>query len=173
MIELRIFHGAAPGLGTDVTGTTVRFKRADDDAADSANPVPVPAAGLAYSWRKSFKLVVVTAPDNEIDNLRFFADAGSLGVGRRVLFARSAVYTQAAAGDETVAISAVDVTTKTSSSPEVLEPGELVNSGDSFPTDAGAAGTQDFVELQLEQDPTTTVGNAAAALTLRFRFDET
>ena len=170
--EVRVFHGGAPGLGVDVTGQTLRFKRADNDAQDSANLVPVPAAGLAYSWRKSFKLVMLTAPDNEISDLRFFADAGSLGTGRRILFARSAAYNQATAADETVPISAVDVTTKTSGSPESIQPGVLATNSDTFPTAAGTAGSQDHVELQVEQGPTATVGNAAAAMTVRYRYTE-
>lgn len=171
--EARVFHGAAPGLGVDITGQTLRFKRADDDLQDANNPIPVPAAGVEHSWRKSFKLIMVTAPDNAISNLRFFSDPGSLGTGRTVLFARSVAYTQASAADEGTPISAVDVQTKTAASPEVIEPGELANSGDVFPTDAGAAGQQDFVELQLAQDSTATVGNSAAAMTLRLRYDET
>lgn len=168
-VEARVFHGAAPGLGVDVSGQILRFKRADNDAQDAQDPVP--AAGLGYSWRKSFKLVVVTAPDNEISNLRFFADAGSLGTGRRILFARSSSYVQAGAPDETTPISAVDVTSKTAASPEVIQPGELVNSGDAFPTDAGASSSQDFVQLQLEHNGAQ-AGNATSAMTVRYRYDE-
>lgn len=171
-VEVRVFHGAAPGLGVDVTGQTLRLKRADDDVQDATFPVPIPAAGFEYSWRKSLKIVMVTAPDNQISNLRFFSDPGSLGTGRRVLFARAPAYTQASAADASTPVSAVDVQTKTSGSPETIEPGELANSGDAFPTDAGAAGQQDFVELQLEVSPAAVVGNSAGAITCRYRYNE-
>jgi len=168
-VEVRVHHGAAPGLGGDVTGQTLRFKRADDDAQNTNLPVERPASGFNYSWRKSLRLAVVTAPDNAVSNLRFFSDAGTLGVGRRVLFDRQAAYTQATAADETSAISAIDVATKTSAAPEVLEPGDLALASDVFPT----AGSQDYVELQLEVGPTAQAGNSASSMVMRFRYDET
>lgn len=169
-VEARIHHGAAPGLGTDVTNQTIRFKRADDDVQDSVAPVPVPDAGFAYSWRKSLRLVIVTAPDNRVENLRFFTDGASLGVGREVFFARSSSYVQATAGDEGGAIGSTNVDSLTSSSPEVLQAGTLASSGDIFPT----AGTgQDFVMLQLRNATAALAGDAAAAKTLFYRYDET
>ena len=76
--EIRVHHGAAPGLGVDVTSTTLRLKRADDDLQDANDPVPIPDVGVNYSWRKSLKLVATTAPDNKITNLRFFTLGESL-----------------------------------------------------------------------------------------------
>ena len=168
-VEVRVHHGAAPGLGADVTGQTLRFKQEDDDIQNAQFPVPIPTAGFNYSWRKSFRLVVVTAPDNGVANLRFFSDGGSIGVGRRVLFDRQVSYTQATAADESSPISAIDVTVKTPASPEVLKPGELVNSGSGFPN----AGAQDYVELQLEVGTAAQAGNGAGSMTLRYRWDET
>lgn len=170
-VEVRIHHGAAPGLGSDVTGQTLRLKRADDDTQDALFPVPIPSVGLNYSWRKVLRLIVVTAPDNQVSNLRFFSDGGSPGAGRRVLFARSVVYTQPTVADETTAIGTTDVTTKTSGSPESIQPGELCNSGDVYPLAAGGASSQDYVELQLEVGPTALVGTGGA-LTMRYRYNE-
>lgn len=168
-VEVRVLHGAAPGLGSDATGQTLRLKRSDDDLQNDQFPVPIPSVGTNYSWRKTFLLVVTSSPDNAISNLRFFSDGGSLGVGRTILFARAVGYTQASATDETVAISAVDVTTLTDVSPEVLVPGQLVDDLDPVPT----AGTgQDHVELQLAVDPTAQVGNSAAAIVCRYRYNE-
>ena len=171
-VELRVHHGGAPGLGVNATGLTLRLKRADNDVQDALSPVPVPAAGLEYSWRKSFRLVIVTAPDNAVYNLRFFADAGSLGAGRRILYATSAAYVPATAADETTPISAVDVQTLTSGSPATLQPGELANDTDTFPTAAGLAGSQDYVQLQMEVDSTASPGNSAGAISVRYRYDE-
>jgi len=170
-VEVHIFHGAAPGLGSDVTLQTVRFKQADDDVQDALSPVPVPLEGYAYSWRKSFKLVATTAPDNRISNLRFFSDGASLGTGRTVLFGRSSSYVQASAGDQAGGISSTDVDLLTSSSPETIQGGTVMDSGDAYPYDGGAA--QDYVMLQLRHDVNVVAGDAAAAKTLTYRFDET
>ena len=174
-VSVRALHGASPGLGTDVTGQTIRLKQADNDLQDDLFPVPIPASGDPpnFSYRKVLQLVIDTAPDNRISNLRFFSDGGSLGTGRRVLFRRQTAYTQPNAADTSAAISAVDVTTLTDVSPEVIEPGELVNDTDSFPTREGAAGQQDHVELQLEVTSAATPGNSAGALVMRFRYTET
>jgi hypothetical protein len=168
-VECRVLHGAAPGLGTDVTSTTLRLKQSDDDLLNALFPVPIPGVGVNYSWRKTFLLVVTSSPDNAISNLRFFSDGGSLGVGRTILFNRAASYTQATAADETSPISAVDATSKTASSPESLVPGQWVIDTDPVPT----AGTgQDHVELQLAVDPTALVGDSAAAIVFRYRYNE-
>lgn len=171
LTEVRVHHGAAPALGTDVTNATLRFKVNDNDVQDANDPVPIPAVGLSYSWRKSFRLVVASSPDNEVSNLRFYADAGSLGTGRRVLFARAAAYTQATVADETTPISAVDLVTKTSASPESIQPGVLCDDSDTYPLAAGVASSQDYVELQLEVDATAQAGNSGS-LGLRYRYDE-
>ena len=168
-VEVRVLHGASPGLGVDATSQTLRLKKADNDLADDQFLVGAPSAGVNHSWRKTLLLVVTASPDNSISNLRFFSDGGSLGVGRSVLFNRAAAYTQATAADETNPISAVDVTSKTIIAPEVLVPGQLVVAADPVPT----AGTgQDHVELQLAVDTAAQVGNPAGAIVNRYRYTE-
>lgn len=169
-VEVRVLHGAAPGLGVDATSQTLRLKQADDDLQNDQFPVPIPQVGTNYSWRKSTLLVVTAPPDNAIGNLRFFSDGGSLGVGRTVLFGRRAAYLQATAADETTAVSAVDATTLTDVSPEVLQPGQLVS--DVAPPVPTQGVGQDVVELQLAVDPTALVGNSAAAIVFRYRYNE-
>lgn len=173
-VVIYVFHGAGPygagavGSGT-VEGTTVRLKRADDDALDDSVPTPIPTSGKNYSWRKSFKLGVTALPDNAIANLRFFSGLESLGSDRTILFNQASSYTQASSSDESAAISAVDVDTKTVGSPQVVNAGDVITSGDSAPT----TGVQDFVELQLEIGTGATVGDSTSAKTLSYRFDET
>ncbi len=168
-VEVRVLHGGAPGLGVDATSQTLRLKKADDDLQNAQFPVGIPTVGTNYSWRKVTALAVVAAPDNQIGNVRFFSDGGSLGVGRTILFNRAAAYTQPTAADESVAISAVDVTSLTDVAPEVLVPGQLVDDTDPVPT-LGAG--QDYVETQLAVDPTAGVGNSAAAIVCRYRYNE-
>ena len=169
--QVRVLHGASPGLGTDATNLTLRMKQADDDTQDATAPIPVPSSGKAYSWRKTFLFVANTAPDNAISNLRFFSDGASLGTGRKIMFARSSSYVQATATDAAATIGSTDVSTLTASSPETIQAGNLVLSTDSFPSSGGSL--QEFVMLQLEVGTTATAGNSSAAMTLSYRYDET
>lgn len=168
--ELRIHHGAAPGLGVDATGLTLRMKRADDDIQDDQNPVPIPDDGVEFSWRKSIKLAATTAPDNRISNLRIFSLGESLGVGREIFFGRSSSYVQASAGDQAGAIGSTNFDAFTATAPEVIQAGDVLLSSDVFPFDGGAR--QDFWMFQLRHDITAIEGDAAASKTLVARYDE-
>lgn len=169
-VQLRVFHGASPGLGADVTGDTLRFKRADNDTQDAVDPVPIPASGDAYSWRKVVKLVATTAPSNRLANLRFFSGGESLGTGRTVLFSRTGSYVQPSIADQDGPIGGTDVDDLTSGAPEVIQAGTFISSGDSFPYDGGAL--QDYVNLQMKLASNALAGAAAAAKTLTYRYDE-
>lgn len=174
-VEVRVFHGSSPGLGVDASGATLYLKQADNDVQDDQFAVPVPDSGDPpnYSWRKITQLVVLTAPDNRVSNLRFFSDGGSLGTGRRILFGLNPLYSQPVSADALAPVSAVDLVSLTVVSPEVLEPGELANSGDAFPTAAGVSGSQDHVETQLEVSSTAIQGNSAGSIVSRYRYNET
>lgn len=162
------YHGASPGTPVDVTNSTIRWKRADNDAQDALDPIPVPTAGFAYSWRKSFKVRVASiGPDNAIRNLRFYSEGQDLGTDRIFLIATAGSYTQGSTGDETAAISAVDVDSYTSTAPLVVNAGQVFG-----PSETGD-GSQDFVEIQARIGPAATAGNVAAAKGLAYRYDET
>ena len=169
-VEVRALHGAAPGLGVDVSNTTIRFKRADDDFQDDNAPVPIPAVGIELSWRKSLLAVATVLPDNSLSNLRFLSLGESLGVGRDVFFARTGSYVQASAADQAGLIGTTNVDSLTPTTPEVIQPGTFITSSDAAPTSGGAL--QDIVMLQLRHDPTALAGDAAAAKTLIYRYDE-
>ena len=168
--ELHVYHGAAPGLGLDVTGQTLRFKQADDDIQDDQNPVPIPDDGVAFSWRKSLKLAAIDAPDNRISNVRIFSLQESLGVGREVFFGRSSSYVQATVGDEAGAIGSTNFDAFTATAPEVITAGDVLLSTDPYPFDGGAR--QDYWMFQLQHAITAIAGDAAAAKTLVARYDE-
>lgn len=169
-IEVRVLHGGAPALGSDITDQTARFKLADDDAQDANDPVDKPAAGVTFAWRKSFLLVCTQLPDNALRNLRFFSDGASIGTGQRVLFATSTSYIQATSADESVPISAVDVDVLTSSNPAVIQAGQFVDGfTDVAPTSGGAL--QDHVMLQLEV-ASNAVGGDGGSKTLTYRYEE-
>lgn len=169
-IEVRILHGGSPSLGSDATGLTLRFKEADSDTQDASDPVDVPAAGVVYSYRKSFLLVATTLPDNYLSNLRFFSDGVAIGAGQRVLFATSTSYVQATDDDLAAAISAVDVDTKTANNPKVIQAGNWIDGNNDVAPFAGGA-LQDHVMLQLEV-ASNAVGGDGSPKTLTFRYAE-
>ena len=165
--EASVYHGAAPGVPSDISGAVVRFKRADNDAQDALDPVPIPSSGFNYSWRKSFKLrCPVTGPDNQITNLRFFSEGQNLGTDRILLVATAAAYVQGSLGDESTPISATDVDTYTLGSPLVVNAGQVFG-----PAETGD-GTQDFVVLQARVGPSAVAGNVLATKGLVQRYDE-
>lgn len=168
-VIIAVYHGASPGTpSADVSGTTIRFKRADEDLQDSNNPIPIPNSGANYSWRKSIKLRILTDPDTEIRNLRFYSEGQSLGTGRSLRAKQASTYTQASSSDEGTELSgSVDVDTYTTSSPLVLEAGQVLANGA-----APGEGSQDFVELQAKIDSTAIAGGSANAKGLVYRYDE-
>lgn len=171
VVDVQVFHGVAPGTGTDVGGTTLRMKRADNDSQDASDPVPIPEGGYAYSWRKCLRLVASAAPSNALRNLRWFSDGASLGTGRAILFARGASYVQPSAADEDSPIGGTDAADLTSVAPEVITAGNFIQSGDVFPSDGGAL--QDWVFLQMRIGDDALAGAAAGAMTCTWRYDET
>lgn len=74
----------SPGTNSDIDALgppTLRFKQADDPTIDSNDPMPIPAAGSEYSRWKQLYLYCDTAPDTQVDNVRFFTDGGGFGTG--------------------------------------------------------------------------------------------
>jgi len=169
-VEVRVLHGGSPALGGNITGQTARFKLADDDAQDAAAPIDRPAAGVTYSWRKSFLLVASSLPDNFLSNLRFFSDGSAIGDGQRVLFGTSTSYVQATAADAELAISAVDVDSFTANIPKIIQAGNFVDGANDIAPFAGGA-LQDHVMLQLEV-ASSAVGGDGGSKTLTYRYDE-
>ena len=78
--QTRYYHGSSPSPGSDVTGLTVRHKRADNDVQDANNPIPVPASGTTFGWRKWSKENFSTTPAGAITNLRWFI-GGAMATG--------------------------------------------------------------------------------------------
>ncbi|MCP6727658.1 MAG: hypothetical protein KJI69_06630, partial [Patescibacteria group bacterium] len=59
----------------------LRFKQADNATIDSSDPMPIPTAGTEFSRWKQIYLVCTTAPDTQVDNIRFFTDGTNFGTG--------------------------------------------------------------------------------------------
>jgi hypothetical protein len=80
-VVVQTAHGTT-GSPTWGTVTSVRFKVADNDTADTANPLVKPSAGNTnYSMEKWFRLNITVAPSNVINNLRFHRSSGSPSTG--------------------------------------------------------------------------------------------
>jgi hypothetical protein len=177
--QTRYYHGTSPGVASgDVTGLTVRHKLADNDIVDSNFPIPLPAAGLSFGWRKSSKVNFVSTPAGSITNLRWFISGGP-PAGIR-FFARdqaTGVYVVATAGDQagiagftdTVGNqNANDAVNYTSGSPLT------VNAGTVLSNPSTGEGTQVFVETQMAVG--STYGGGPGPITpfqVTYRYSET
>lgn len=63
----------------------IRYKTADDGTIDTANPIPIPAAGTKYSYWKNIYLKCATAPATQVDNVKFYTDGSGFGTGIDVM----------------------------------------------------------------------------------------
>ena len=82
VVEIRSAHGGTDGSpGSENAVTSVRFKSADNDTADTNNPLVRPSSGTNYSFEKWIRLYVTTAPDNNLTNLRFHRASGTPSTG--------------------------------------------------------------------------------------------
>lgn len=177
--QARFYTGASPGSpSSDITGTTIRYKQADDAVQNSNNPVPLPGSGLAFSWRKSTKVNWSTTPASGISNLRWFL-ASNPATGLR-FFARvqsAGVYVQANSNDQNGITgftdtggnqTANDATNYTSGSPL------SVNSGTVLSNPNTGEGSQVFVETQGAVASTYTGGpGGTATWSATYRYSET
>ena len=154
----------APGTeqDTDALGPPrMRFKTADDATIDLVNPIPIPAAGTKYSYWKQIYLYATGAPATQVDNVKFYSDAGY----------EIATGTPGDTGDEMVAAHAsLTGSTEvfgnyTSGAPKdvtISESGQII-------VDIGD--TSDYVILQMEVISTASPGTLSSE-TLTFRYDE-
>lgn len=177
-----------PGTSTDVDALgppAIRFKTADDATIDSNNPVPIPAAGTNYSYWKQIYLKCDTAPDTQVDNIKFYTDGTGFGTGITLNVGNQfpthnsgsnagyevATGTGGTSGDEVVANHA-GITTVSSafsytsgsplSGPTISEDSSIINAiGEST----------NYLVLQLAVINTATPGNKSNE-TLTFQYDE-
>lgn len=111
-------HGVAGATQTNVDGTSIRFKQADNDTVDANNPIPIPAAGTNYSWIKQFRFNATVAPANAINNLKLYSDGGNgLGTGMDLLCKTSASYLDPITNAATLVASQASIFTYTTGSP--------------------------------------------------------
>ncbi len=105
-VAIQSAHGSTASWGVVVS--TVRFKRSDDDTADTNNQLLKLSFNKllngistqdAHSYWKTFRVNVLVAAVGEISNLRFFKSSGTnTGVNEKYGF--TATYTQAVGNTE-------------------------------------------------------------------------
>lgn len=163
-VELRSYHDATGVTGTDVAGGNMRFKRATNDTVDANNPIPIPATAIYnYSYLKQLKLYATVAPDNAINNLKFYTDGSNplYGTGCMLFVSTSASYTNPATQVENF-FGGADAQQYTSVAP-------LTVSG-SIGAATGAIG--DWTILQFGVTNTATQGVTTSSEVLTWSFDE-
>lgn len=163
-IQILSLHGSTGASSTQVDGSTIKYKKSDDDTNDANNPIPIPGAGFAYSYPKNFRLNATVGPANSISNVKFYTDgANGMGTGVSLLAKASASYvdpTANAGGSEVATMT--DAFTYTSGSPLAVS-GSLAAAG------TGQFG--DYVVTQLKVASTASAGNTGTEV-LTFSYDE-
>ncbi len=172
----------SPGASTDITGlgpAELRFKQADNPTIDASDPMPITAATTEYSRWKQIYLLCDTAPDTQVDNIRFFTDGGGFGTGISVTVGAqfplhsAAITTGYDVSDaneimtnHTDISSTTDAFSETSGAPlagpTISEAGAIINL---------AAETTNYLVLQMEVIDTASPGNLVDE-TFTFRYDE-
>lgn len=161
VIEIRSAHGLNAGNpATQAAVSSIRFKTADNDDADTSNPLVKPTSGTTYSYEKWLKLQVTQAPDNSLTNLRFHRSSGTF-TGITDYYGFSDAYQQPSGSQSGVAINAVP----TSATAVTQQGGGTVAA---FST-TGQFGP--WVVVQWRVGTTAVAGNQAS-VTYRFTFDE-
>jgi len=189
-LAVQQFHGAGP---TKDTVTTPRLSTMDDDAPGTANPLPIPAAGITFSFWMTLHLVITNIQDATVlNNHQFYSDGtcgwalgtlGDLFIAQKTgadMGVPVASYNQAGGTVGTTGYDMDDVTNghdyyktgeATYSAPVAVD---SLNSGATMDVDLGdhtiAEGFKGIV-IQAEVDTDATRG-AQISETLTFQFDE-
>lgn len=157
-IAVQTGHGGSTGTWGDVT--TAQMKAADNDTADTSNPLVKPTSGTNYSYEKAFRVNVTVAPDNSLTNLRFHRSSGSPSTGITDYYgeqSQSTGYTAPVGTLSTIATTAMPTSATV-----------LTNNNGTFTT-TGQYGPFIYVQWRIGTSASSGTQNA---LTIRFTIDE-
>ena len=160
-IVIQSAHGGSAGSpGSTSTVTSARMKAADNDTADTNNPLVRPTSGLNYSYEKWLRLYCSVAPSNVVNNFRFHRASGSPSTGITDLYGERSIAEGYEVPVQTNGYAATSMPTSATSLSKNA-------------TDFSAATTQygPWVVLQWSIGPTAVAGTQTA-LTYRFTYDE-
>lgn len=177
-VKIAQYTGAAPGASTDVTSASVTVGTSDEDT--SASAIPIPSSGSNHSYWMTSALVATVAPDNALDNLKWYTDGtNSLGTGVDGIVATASAYVQATgtAGSSGVLLSSACHAHLTGSPANSTSDMFAFSSScklgiaGSIGATTGSAGDE-FVVHQLSVINTAGAGNTPEE-TITFEYDET
>lgn len=160
-VNIQSGHGSSPGTWSNVS--SVRFKNADDDTANTSNPLVKPTSNFNYSYEKVFRLNVTAAPDNNLTNLRFHRSSGTPSTGITDFYgerSQATGYSAPTGGSSTQSTIATTsmVTTATT----------LTNDNGTF-SSTGMYGPYIYIQWRVG---TTATAGTQNTLTYRWTFDE-
>ena len=178
------FAGAvnAPGTQQDADALgppQIRFKYADNNTIDNADPIPIPPAGTNRSRWKHIYLQCSVAPDTQIDNMKVYTDAGGFGTGITVLvgdgtqtktsisdagYDLSDTADEVLTGHDTVSAT-TDMFTYTSGAPRTVSISEATNIIDAI------GESTDYIVLSMEVINTASPGDLTDE-NLTYEYDE-
>jgi hypothetical protein len=94
-VQIHQYTGTAgTPITTNVTSGSIRAGTSDEPI--SASNIPVPSSGSNYSYWVSEALECTVAPDNAINNIKWYSDGSNgLGTGVSCVIASASVYVQA------------------------------------------------------------------------------
>ena len=61
--QVHVFHGVSPGTPADITNTTIRFKRADNDTIDAIYAGTPEGSVIVTNWRATGKFIDIVYGD--------------------------------------------------------------------------------------------------------------
>lgn len=160
-LEIRSAHGGTNGSPASQSAvTSIRFKAADNDTADTNNPLVKPTSGTNYSYEKWLKLQVTVAPDNSLTNLRFHRSSGTPSTGITDLYGE---VSQASGYVVPVGTASSVATTSMPTSATVL------TNNNGTQTTTGQYGPWIVIQWQISTSASAGTQNT---LTYRFTYDE-
>lgn len=172
--ELNSYHtpsNSVYGLTPGFSAPELRFKRLDNDTADLNNPIPVPASGTNYSWRKYTRLRFTSGLANGVTALYWFADAAPadwLGTVSLFVGTTTAVTIFGTTSDESAQLAnTTNANSYTSASPLTINSGTVIVAA-SVP----GFGTQDYVLQQMGLAFSTPAG-VKTSRGCKYRYSET
>lgn len=192
-VNVEVWTGATP-TQTDVDGLgppNVRLKTNDNPTIDNVDPIPIPAAGLNYSYWKHVAIAWGTAPTS-LTNIRHYSDGtiawtfGTLGVlnrGNRDSGDHGVIigsYQQATGGGHTPGTTGPDLADDTNGHAfyrtQTVEEADVTGDTSGSPatidsTDYSSATQSKAILLQVIVDTDATQGNQADE-TLTWLYDE-
>jgi hypothetical protein len=170
----RLTGTAATPTYTSIIGASTRMSTSDSATPAATNPLPIPSSGSNYTYWVTTQLYAACAPDNSINNVKWYTDSSNtFGTGLNALVTAASSYVQATG---TSGSSGVLLGTGCHLGACAASDFFLYTSSCKLPV-AGSIGSTtgsfaDRVVYQVRADTTASPGNSGEE-TLTWEYDET